>query len=35
VAELFEAAFGLERLVLARGAGGPERPALDLFDGLL
>jgi hypothetical protein len=34
-ADLFEAAFGAERFVLARGAGGPERPERGLFDGLL
>jgi len=34
-AELFEAALGVERFVLARGTGGPERPETDLFDGLL
>jgi hypothetical protein len=34
-AEPFEAAFGLERFVLTRRAGEPERPPMDLFDGLL
>jgi hypothetical protein len=34
-AEPFEVAFGPERFVLARGAGGPERSPMDLFDGLL
>jgi hypothetical protein len=34
-AALFEAAFHLERFVLARGAGEPERAPMGLFDGLL
>lgn len=34
-AELFEAAFGTERFVLAGGTGGPEKPRRGLFDGLL